>query len=188
MPQSPVEQLARALEDTGALISAIRDDQWEKPTPCAQWSVRELVEHLTLGNHRFARALLSESRPGVETGTDLPFVAYRESADALLAAFGPPDALERVVTVPFGAIPGVVALHLRIVESLVHGWDLARATGQAQRCDEDLAAQELEFTRTKLADVPPESSPFGPPQPVAEDAAALDRLAACLGRSVTAGG
>lgn len=185
MPRSPVEQLARALQDTGALVSAVQEDQWEKPTPCAEWSVSELVEHLTLGNHLFARALLGESLPAALAPSGPPSAAYRESADALLTAFRTPDALEREITVPFGAVPGIVALHLRLVESLVHGWDLARATEQALRCDEELAAQELEFTRAKLADVPPERSPFGPPQPIADDAPALDRLAAYLGRPVT---
>jgi uncharacterized protein (TIGR03086 family) len=52
---------------------------------------------------------------------------YRESARALVSAFGQPGVLERVVTVPFGTVPGAVALHLRLAEALVHGWDLARA-------------------------------------------------------------
>ncbi len=190
MPRSPVEQLARSLEDTGKLIEGVRDHQWKLPTPCAEWSVGDLVRHLITGNHLFARALLGVSSSTEPAGATLRpdqwGAAYRESATALLAAFGSPGVLERVVTVPFGAVPGVVALHLRVVEALVHGWDLARATGQSTRCDEELAEQELEFTRSKLADVPPDRSPFDPPQRVAEDAPALDRLAARLGRDVNA--
>lgn len=116
-----------------------------------------------------------------------PAAAYRDSADAVLAAFALPGVLERVVAVPFGSVPGIVALHLRIVEVLVHGWDLARATRQPVRFAEDLAEQELEFTRARLGDVPPARSPFGPPQPVADGAPAIDRLAACLGRHVDIG-
>jgi len=190
MPSSPVEQLARSLDDTGQLIEGVRDDQWGQPTPCAEWAVRDLGNHLIAGNHLFARALLgglpSASPTASEPRPDQWAAAYRESADALLAAFGSPGVMDRVVTVPFGAIPGVAALHLRLVEALVHGWDLARATGQSPRCDEELAEQALGFTRAKLAEVPPERSPFGPQQPVVEDAPALDRLAACLGRDVNA--
>jgi uncharacterized protein (TIGR03086 family) len=80
----------------------------------------------------------------------------------------------------------MVALDLRITEVLVHGWDLARATGQPATFPDDLAEQELAFSRAKLADIPSDRSPFAPPQPVAEDAPAIDRLAACLGRSVAA--
>ena len=76
-------------------------------------------------------------------------------------------------------------MHLRIVEALVHGWDLARATGQPAEFPDDLPERELTFTRGKLADLPPDGRPFAPPRPVADDAPAIDRLAACLGRRVT---
>lgn len=102
---------------------------------------------------------------------------------ALQAAFAQPGVLEKVVTVPIGAVPGVVALHLRIAESLVHGWDLAQATGQpTDGLPDDLAEQELEFSRRRLPDLPPDRRPFAPVQPVSDDAPALDRLVALLGR------
>jgi uncharacterized protein (TIGR03086 family) len=81
-------------------------------------------------------------------------------------------------------VPGVVALHLRITDVLVHGWDLARAIGGTPAFPDDLVAQELAFSRAALDGLPPERSPFAAPQPVADDAPLIDRLAACLGRSV----
>lgn len=87
---------------------------------------------------------------------------------------------------PFGTVPGIVALHLRITEVLVHGWDLARATHQVARFPDDIVEQELEFTRGRLPDVSSARRPFAPPRPVPDDAPAIDRLAACLGRPVTA--
>lgn len=186
MPRSAVEQLAGALDAAGQLIEGVRDDQWIKPTPCVAWSVRELVDHLITGNQLFARVLSGDSPSMIPADADRHrgkwAAAYRESADALLAAFGSAGVMDRVVTVPFGPVPGIVALHLRLVEALVHGWDLAQATGQSPWFDEELAEQELEFTRAKLAEIPPERSPFAAPRAVAEDAPALDRLAACLGR------
>jgi uncharacterized protein (TIGR03086 family) len=100
----------------------------------------------------------------------------------LVEAFRQPGVLERVVSVPFGSVPGAVALHLRITEVLVHGWDLARATGQPATFPENLAEQELAFSRGKLGDIPGDRHPFAPSQPVPAGAAAIDRLAACLGR------
>jgi uncharacterized protein (TIGR03086 family) len=145
-----------------------------------------VVQHLVAGNHLFARALTDGPSP-----VDLPDVpvgewpaTYDTSADALLAAFSAPGALERVVTVPFGTVPGAVALQLRLVENLVHGWDLARATGQPARHDDRVAEAALVFTRARVADVPAGRTPFGPPQPVADNSPALDRLAATLGRRV----
>ena len=192
MSSSPVEQLRRALDETSQLIAAVRAEQWSGPTPCADWTVRDLVHHLVAGNYLFASALRAESpspRPDGTDGLDGQALvgAYRDSAEVLLASFERSGALERVVTVPFGSVPGVVALHLRVVEALVHGWDLARATGQRCQFADELAEQELEFTRAKLGDLPAGRSPFGPPRPVADDAPAIDRLAALLGRNVESG-
>jgi uncharacterized protein (TIGR03086 family) len=151
-----------------------------------------VVNHLVFGNRMFAGILRGEEPPpreslrqmqGVDQLGDDPPGAYREAAAALLAAFSQPGVLERVVQAPVGRIPGAVALHLRITEALVHGWDLARATGQPARLPDDLAEEELAFARgTSAPDVPRTGHPFGPIQTVPDDAPAIDRLAAYLGR------
>jgi len=105
----------------------------------------------------------------------------------LVEAFALPGALRQMVTVPFSTVAGIVALHLRMTEALVHGWDLARAAGQSVGFPADLAEQELAFSRDKLSDVAPGRSPFAPAEPVADDAQTIDRLAALLGRSVIPG-
>ncbi len=182
------EQLSAAAEVTGQVIDAITDEQWSLPTPCGDWTVRDLVQHVVAGNDGFTAALseppaapgLTAQRSGNLAGD------YGRSVRAVVDAFRQPGVLERVVSVPFGTVPGAVALHLRITELLVHGWDLTRATGQGVTFPEDLAEQELAFTRRALADIPPGRSPFALPEPVADDALAIDRLAACLGRKVTA--
>jgi uncharacterized protein (TIGR03086 family) len=113
--------------------------------------------------------------------------AYRESGEALRAAFARPGVLDEVFAVPAGTLPGAVVLHLRLTELLVHGWDLARATGQsAAGLPADLAEQELAFSRLQLDRMPPGQRPFAASQPVDDDAPAIDRLAALLGRSVIA--
>jgi uncharacterized protein (TIGR03086 family) len=186
--QLAVSQLAEALDATGQLIATVPEASWTDPTPCPGWTVRDLVSHLVTGNAGFAVEFGSAYQPpdsqALAAAADLPH-AYRDSAAALLEAIGQPGALDQIVTVPFGTVPGIVALHLRITEVLVHGWDLARATGQLVTFSEDVAEQELAFSRGKLSDIPPGRSPFAPPQPVADDAPAIDRLAACLGRTVT---
>jgi uncharacterized protein (TIGR03086 family) len=195
-----IGQLSLALDATGQVIAGIRVADWGAPTPCPDWTVRDLVSHIVTGNDRFA-AILSGWPAGAPGDAGAPGQAapgdtapagdedlvrrYRESARALVGAFGQPGVLERVVTVPFGTVPGAVALHLRLAEALVHGWDLAQATGQAASFPEDIAEQELAWSRGALGQVPPARSPFAPPQPVADDAPAIDRLVACLGRDVT---
>ena len=185
------EQLSHALDFADQLIAAVQDGQWAGPTPCAGWSVRDLVTHVVAGNSLFAAALRGGQPPAAPQGTVMPDAgllnAYRDSAAGLLGAFREPGALDVMVTVPFGTVPGVVALHLRITELLVHGWDLARATGQPASAPAGLAEQELAFSRGKLSGIPPGRRPFGPPQPVAALAPAIDQLAALLGRDVAPG-
>lgn len=185
MTEQPLDPLTTALGVTDAVIAGVRPDQWMLATACPEWDVRQLVDHLVHGNWMFARALGETA--AVRTGnSDDPLGDFRRSARALQAAFGSPGALDRIVTVPFGRVPGGVALHLRVTELLVHGWDIARATHQPIAVPEDLAQQELAFAQARLPEVPAGRRPFGPPQPVPADAPAIDRLAACLGRPVTA--
>src|SRR5260370_8838595 len=54
-PAGPADLLARALDATGDLVAGVRDDQWDAPTPCTGWNVRDLVNHVVGGNLAFAR-------------------------------------------------------------------------------------------------------------------------------------
>ena len=182
-----VDQLDSVLATVEPLVAAVGSDQWDAATPCPGWDVRALLDHLVRGNARYAAALAGQEPPGQDAdslGAD-PVGAYRDSAAAVVAAFRAPGALDRPVTVPLGTVPGETALHLRIVEVLTHGWDLARATGQSAEFPADVAEQELAFTESALDQLPPDR-PFAPPQPVSPDAPAIERLVACLGRSVAA--
>jgi uncharacterized protein (TIGR03086 family) len=89
------------------------------------------------------------------------------------------------VTVPIGKIPGLAALHVRIVELLGHGWDVAIATGQSAEFPEQLAEAEIAFSQDLLPDIPPGRS-LAPSQSIEPNAPAIDRLAAALGRDVRA--
>jgi uncharacterized protein (TIGR03086 family) len=191
-----VDGLERALAATGLLVATVRDEQWPDPTGCPGWNVRDLVSHLVSGNRMFTDILRGDmlgppAGAPADAGSrrpasDLP-AAYREAAAGLLEAFSQPGVMDKTFTVPFGTVPGSVALHLRITELLVHGWDLAQATGQVVSLPDDLAQQELAFSRGTLPAIPPERTPFGPPQPVSAEAPAIDQLAALLGRAVTGG-
>jgi uncharacterized protein (TIGR03086 family) len=183
---SPVARLAVAVPITGNLVDAVEPGQWVLPTPCPDWTVRDVVNHLVFGHRRFAAALTGGTPPAPGDGPLMndPGAAYRSSAEAMLAAFRAEGALERPVTIPAGTLPGSVACELRVVEELVHGWDLARATGRPLEFRADLIEESIAFSRRQLGRIPADRTPFGPSQPVADDAPALDRLAALLGREV----
>lgn len=190
-PDDALVPLATALEDAGELVAAVAPGQWALPTPCTEWTVRDLVNHLVGGNQLFARVLGGEQLPpeelrrfvGQDHLGDDPVAAFRATADQLLDAFEAPEVLTQTHTVPAGTMPGPAVLHLRIVETLVHGWDLARAIGRQPPFPEELAEAELEVSRELLGRLPEGRRPFAPSQPVADDAPAIDRLAALLGRA-----
>ena len=109
------------------------------PTPCSEWDVRALLNHV-IGTLWLSTALFTGQQPrypmapGGLPGTDLagddPAAAYAGAAAAALAAAGTGDTLTRMHTTPLGEMPGPVLSGFTTLDVLVHGWDLARATGQ----------------------------------------------------------
>ena len=183
MRSPTVEELRAALARAGQLVAGIEADQWAATTPCEGWDLRALVSHLVSGNRQFAAALRGDEPTQLEADADL-LSAFEDSGRELLSAFSTPGVLQRVVRVPFGDVPGEVALHLRLTELLVHGWDIAWSTGQRPEFEESVAEQELEFSRGALGAIPPDRRPFGQPQQAPENASSVDKLAALLGREV----
>ena len=192
---SDVRALQDVLDGMGELVAGVRPEQWAAPSTCADWDVRDLVNHVVFGNRSFTGILTGRAGPPQDQirtmrdqdqlGDD-PVVAWRDSAADLLVAFGAPGVLEQTFRSPLGPMPGAGLARLRLVETLVHGWDLARSTGQRPPFADAPAGAALDFT---LRQLPPEADrsalAFAPPQPVPAGAPALDRLAAHLGRRVT---
>ncbi len=183
--ESPVDQLGRAFDAVGELISNVRPEQWSAPTPCTDWTVRRLVEHLVGMNRVFAAQLAGEPPPrrGGDIAEDDVVRAYRESAATLRTAFSQTGVLERSYHGPLGVSTGAGRLQIRLYDLLAHGWDLARATGQPARLPDDLAEQSLAFVRAQLTE---QARPgrFAAAQIVSDEASAIDRLVGFLGRQV----
>ncbi len=183
-----VEQLGLAFAAVGDLITKVRPEQWSAPTPCTDWTVRRLVNHLIGMNRVFAALLADEPAPrsAADHVEDDPAGAYRDSAARLQAAFDAPGVLERTYSGPLGAATGAERLQIRLYDLLAHGWDLAQATGQPAALPDDLCEQSLAFVRTQLTE---HARPgrFGPAQMGAEHAPAIERLVAFLGRPVNTG-
>jgi uncharacterized protein (TIGR03086 family) len=185
MTTPSVEDLARACEAVGDLIAEIRPEQWTAPTPCTEWNVRELVEHLVGMDLVFAALIEGEPMPerGADRLGDDPAGAYRSSSASLQGAFSRPGVLERSYRGPLGSATGAERLQIRLYDLLAHGWDLAQATGVPARLPEELAEQALAFVQVQLS-TQSRTGRFAEPQPIKETAPAIDRLAAFLGRPV----
>lgn len=182
----PLEAFDRAAAAATAIVAGITDEQFDLPSPCTEWTVRQLVNHLVTGNLMTAAIVEGTAHPDRNVdrlGSD-PKAVFAESLATSRAAVRQPGLLERAVTTPMGEAPGSVLVHMRVAELLVHGWDLARATGRPTDLDPELAGSVLPFWQARLADRPRTLTPFGEPRPVPDDATPADRLAAYLGRSV----
>ncbi len=134
----------RALAATRLVVAGIGDDQWSLPTVCAEWNVRELVNHIVTGN--FWAAELGAGKTIGEVGDrfdgdvlgDDPLATYDSSAAAAAAVFSAPGAMAAPCAVSYGPVPGEVYAGHRLLDVLIHGWDVASATGQDTRLDPGL--------------------------------------------------
>jgi uncharacterized protein (TIGR03086 family) len=183
-----IDRLSRALDQTGAIISKVQPEQATLPTPCTAWDVRGLIDHLLQDLLQFTARASGEARDRQEAGSigDDWTGAYREAADGLLAAWRAFGDLDRTVELPFGEVPATWILGQHIADVVVHGWDLAKATGQPTDLDPELGQFSLEWAKESLKPEfrgPEESGrSFGPEVPVAADAPVYDRLAGFFGR------
>lgn len=185
-PDSLIDDLARSFDAVGALIAQVRPDQWSAPTPCTDWTIRALVEHLIGMNRVFVALLAGQTPPQRSAADDVeqdPVGAYRDTAATLLSAFTAPGVLDREYQGPLGSATGAERLQIRLYDLLAHGWDLARATGQRAELPDDVAEQSLAFALTQVSE---QARPgrFGPAQTIDERASGIERLVAFLGRPV----
>jgi uncharacterized protein (TIGR03086 family) len=180
----------RAIAQTETAVAAVSPSQLGLPTPCDEYDVRALLSHITGGLTR--AALVGEgdpdalARPAAASGVpdDGWPTAYRAAADRATAAWADDAKLDTLFEVPWGKVPGRFVIAGYIQETLAHGWDLAKATGQETERDPELALWSLATAKRIL---PPdirgaEGVPFGPVVEVPADAAPYAQLAAWLGR------
>jgi uncharacterized protein (TIGR03086 family) len=143
----PADQAAlhrRAVEEFDARVRAVGDDQWELPTPCSDWNVRQLVNHLVYEN-RWTVPLMGGSTiaevgdrfEGDLLGDD-PTAAWAESSTAAVRSVQADGALERVVDLSSGPTPAGEYVSQLFADHLIHAWDLARAVGADERLDPEL--------------------------------------------------
>jgi uncharacterized protein (TIGR03086 family) len=177
----------RAAEDFGKLVHSIRDDQWGLPTPCSEWDVRALVQHL-VGEEAWVPPLVAgETIADVGDRLDGDLLgddskkAWELHSAAAVASFLSPGAMERTVHLSFGDFPGSEYAFQVTADLVVHGWDLARAIGGDERMDPELC--ELSYQGwLPRADLLRDSGAVGPPPEIPADADRQTQLLALFGR------
>ena len=176
MSDQALDVLDRGLEQAADLLGEVSDEQLTAPTPCREWTVADLVDHLVLGTANFARTVRGEqvdwSAPTPRVGSDR-VDAFRSSADALLTAWRDQ-----------GTEGASIGPDWQCAELAVHTYDLAAALGRPSGdLDPQVAEVGLSFMRANLK---PEirGEAFGPEQPAPEGADPYQRIAAFAGRDV----
>jgi uncharacterized protein (TIGR03086 family) len=160
-----------------------------RSTPCASWKVSDLVNHMVGGQFFFATAVRGEQPSSEQKDYSAgDFVGeFDRGSKASVAAFSEEGAMERTVHLPFGDLPVAVFVGIASTDTFIHGWDLAKATGQPTDLEPELAAALLAQVGPFLPETfrgPEGKALFGPVQVAPEGASNADRLAAFLGRTV----
>lgn len=184
--------LTPASRRMAALLANVPDHQLAAPTPCADTSLAALLDHVNGLTLAFTWAAAKDfpdggSQPPSADASDLPpdwRARMPEQLDVLAAAWRSPDAWQGMTKAGGIDLPGADAGNVAMNELVVHGWDIARTTGQPYEVGEDEIASCLAFVAPAVEQSDGKGIPglFGPAVDIPADAPALDRLIALTGR------
>jgi uncharacterized protein (TIGR03086 family) len=187
MTENVLDLHRRALAEFGRRVHAVGPDQWGCPTPCVDWEVRHLVNHL-VAEQLWVPPLLAGKRvgdlgDGFAAGDvlgDDPVAAWDAAAAAAEAAFAGPGALERTVHLSYADRPGEEYAREMIFDLVVHSWDLARGISTDDTLDPGLV--EAVYATIEPDTDLTASGLFDEPVPVSPDSDEQTRLIAFTGR------
>jgi uncharacterized protein (TIGR03086 family) len=181
-----VTAFRRATEGFVERARRISEEQWSAPTPCAEWDVRALVNHVA-GEYVWVPEMLAgktvaevgDRFDGDLLGED-PLARLAEARDAAITALVAPGASERTVHLSFGDLAAVEYAKQMAIDSTIHSWDLARASGGDEQLDPELV--ELSYAELQRSAEDWRSAGLFGAQTAAADDSAQGRLLAITGR------
>ncbi|GIF66822.1 TIGR03086 family protein [Asanoa ishikariensis] len=178
----------RALRGFADQVARIRPDQWSAPTPCTDWTVRDLVNHLVYEDRWSVPLINGASLGSVGSrfegdllGADPVGAAQAASAESV-AAVRAPGALSRTVELSFGMTPAEEYVRQLLADHVVHGWDIASATDQDRELDDDLV-REVAAWFPANEDGYRDSGAIAEAVEVPTNAPSQDKLIAAFGRN-----
>lgn len=188
MAPGPTEQLATLLPMLTHIVGHIRPDQFDLPTPCSNFTVRDVVDHMIGGAETFAPAFrgTASTLQSTDAGTH-PSARFRAAMAELLDAVQSPGAMTRTVEAPFGTVSGEVFARFVAFDGLIHGWDMATSTGQAYDPPSDVVGQVTAFAHQALVPEMRDGETFAEATTAPQGSGELARLVAFSGRTVHLG-
>jgi len=177
----------KALSDFVDRTEQIRPDQWSAPTPCPDWDVRAVLNHL-VSEDRWMVPLFAgqtieqvgDQFDGDVLGSD-PVGNAVDAAKQAEAAISEPGAMDRIVQLSFGPASAKEYVQQMLAEHLIHTWDLAAATGTDRRLDPE-AVHESARWFADWEEMYRSSGGIGPRVEVPDSASEQDRFLAAFGR------
>ncbi|ATY10732.1 TIGR03086 family protein [Amycolatopsis sp. AA4] len=169
------------------IVSKLTPADLDRPTPCAGWTLADLLRHQVSENHAFAEAARNGSAKDWDSGQlgEDPYAAYAASVTDYLAAYGEADVAERQIAInTFGTFPGTVAIAMHLVDTVAHGWDIAKTLDVAYDPVPEAVHAALQFALMIPTDPEErvERGTFAPVVPVSTDESELDQFLGLLGR------
>lgn len=181
----PLTQLDEILPLLDSLVASLDDAQLDAPTPCTSFAVRNVLEHMIGGATMFAAAFRGQSpAPSAPSATPDLIATFPVAMGELRAAARSAGALDRTIAAPFGDVPGETFARFVAMDGLVHGWDIATATGRPYDPPADIVAAVDAFARQAISDGMRDGDTFAPAVDPPADASPMVRLAAFTGRQV----
>ena len=179
----PYERIEKATAVAGEKIDGVKPEDFSKPTPCSEYDVKGLLNHVIGGMGMLHTAATGgkATPPEGNIVRDDPGAQYAEARTKLLEALKEPGVFERTWSMPFGEMPGKMMAGIAFLEHLTHAWDVAKATGQPTELPEDLVDECTEVV-TPMDQMLRMPGVCGPKVEVAEDASKTDKLVAFMGR------
>ena len=175
----------KSADATAAIAHGIRPEQLDNPTPCGEWNVQELINHLIGSLDYFKARGLGEDSGPPKPASPMPYdetiKRLEDAAMATAAAWRRPGALEQKIKTGAGEMPAAAMANMVLSEMLTHTWDLAKATGQRMSADDVDVNGVLAGMKQSLKPEARQPS-FAPEMQAPNEAPPIDRLAAFLGR------
>lgn len=185
-----LETYRRAQNALDTILAAVQPDEWDAPTKCPEWTVRDIAGHVIWAQEQLRHWAINEEytdgsgapgapHPAVLAGGD-PLATWRDARARSVAALTD-EALARLIMLPgMGEVPLISMVTTFATDQLVHAWDIGHALGRQVKLDDDLVRGSFSWSRRHILRAP---GFFGPELTAAEGADEQTRWLAFLGRA-----